>query len=95
MQAQSQGVAPAKGMFSSFASIFREEGLSGLYRVNGNFCDYNFVEPSRVPCRAGVSLPSCNGSPAQKAPLPEPHLAIQSCRKQGLLPPNEPNAAGF
>ena len=54
MQAQSQGVAPAKGMFSSFASIFREEGLSGLYRVNENFCDYNFVKPSRVPCRAGV-----------------------------------------
>ncbi|XP_028401390.1 kidney mitochondrial carrier protein 1-like [Dendronephthya gigantea] len=32
MQAQSQGVAPAKGMFSSFAAIFREEGFSGLYR---------------------------------------------------------------
>lgn len=37
MQAQSQGVAPAKGMFSSFASIFREEGFRGLYRVNGTF----------------------------------------------------------
>ena len=34
MQAQSQGVAPSQGMFSSFAAIFREEGFSGLYRVN-------------------------------------------------------------
>jgi hypothetical protein len=36
MQAQSQGVAPAKGMFSSFAAIFREEGVSGLYRVSND-----------------------------------------------------------
>ena len=34
MQAQSQGAVPAQGMFSSFAAIFRAEGLSGLYRVN-------------------------------------------------------------
>ena len=33
MQAQSQGVAPAKGMFLSFAAIFQKEGFSGLYRV--------------------------------------------------------------
>ncbi|CAB4017079.1 kidney mitochondrial carrier 1-like [Paramuricea clavata] len=32
MQAQSQGVAPSQGIFSSFAAIFREEGFSGLYR---------------------------------------------------------------
>lgn len=32
MQAQSQGVAPTQGMFRSFAAIFHQEGLRGLYR---------------------------------------------------------------
>ena len=38
MQAQSQGVATQQGMFSSFAAIFREEGVRGLYRVDKDLC---------------------------------------------------------